>query len=163
MLLPREGSKPRRAPRYGFFGLSLGFGGAGGVKAGIFAPLEYRHRYLVDGGVVDFLPVEAARQLGAEWVLASSAENAAGEMPENVLSALMQVIDIRGSMLARAQEKEADFLIKSMVQGIKVADFNKCVEAGEAGVAEVALRLDGAKESLLVYAAPRLLGGGGAK
>lgn len=125
---------------------------------GIFAPLEYRHRYLVDGGVVDFLPVDAARQLGAEWVLASSADNVTQEMPENVLSALMQVIDIRGSMLARAEEKEADFLIKSKVQGIKVADFNKCIEAGEAGVAEASLRLGAAKEALLVYSAPRLLG-----
>lgn len=130
---------------------------------GVFAPVEYRHRYLVDGGVVDFLPVDAARLLGAEWVLASSAENVAGEMPENVLSALLQVIDIRGSILARAEEKEADFLVKSTLQGIKVADFNKCVEAGEAGVAEATRRLNGAKESLLVYSAPRLLGAGGKK
>ncbi len=125
---------------------------------GIFAPLEYRHRYLVDGGVVDFLPVDAARQLGAEWVLASSADNVAGEMPENVLSALLQVIDIRGSMLARAEEQEADFLFKSTFQGVKVADFNKCIEAGEAGVAEASKRLDGAKEALLIYSSPRMLG-----
>ncbi|MBU2574009.1 MAG: patatin-like phospholipase family protein [Elusimicrobia bacterium] len=124
---------------------------------GIFAPLEYRHRYLVDGGVVDFIPVDAARLLGAQWVLASSADNMPGEMPENVLSALLQVIDIRGSMLARAEEKEADFLIKSKVQGIKVADFDKCLEAGEAGVSEATSRMTAAKESLLVYSAPRLL------
>lgn len=126
---------------------------------GIFAPLQYRHRYLVDGGVVDFLPVDAAKLLGAQWVLASSAENVPNEMPENVLSALLQVIDIRGSMLAGAEEKEADFLIKSKVQGIKVADFEKCLEAGEAGVMEASRRMTGAKESLLVYSAPGLFGG----
>lgn len=38
---------------------------------GVFAPVQYRHRYLVDGGVVDNIPVDAARALGADWVLAS--------------------------------------------------------------------------------------------
>ncbi|MFH1620023.1 MAG: patatin-like phospholipase family protein, partial [bacterium] len=38
---------------------------------GIFSPVEYRHRYLVDGGVIDFIPVDIARELGAQWVLAS--------------------------------------------------------------------------------------------
>ena len=76
---------------------------------GIFTPVEYRHRYLVDGGVVDFIPVDAVRLLGARPV--SSAENAPGEMSENVLSALW-VIDM-GAPCLPGRGKRGDFLIKS--------------------------------------------------
>ncbi|MBI3565646.1 MAG: patatin-like phospholipase family protein [Elusimicrobia bacterium] len=69
---------------------------------GIFQPLEYRHRFLVDGGVVDYIPVDAARLLGAEWVVASITEtDFTSARPKSVLDALEQVIDIRGSYLSR--------------------------------------------------------------
>jgi NTE family protein len=124
---------------------------------GIFAPVEYRHRYLVDGGVVDFIPVDAVRLLGADWVLASVTAGSSNQLPGNVLMSLMQVIDIRGSMLARNEEKEADFLIKPDVGEVKMADFEKCSEAGEAGLVEAARRVDRAREAYLIFSAPRLL------
>lgn len=124
---------------------------------GIFAPVQYRHRYLVDGGVVDFIPIDAARGLGADWVLASVTESLPGEMPENVLLSLLQVIDIRGSMLASSSQKEADFLIKPVAADIQVADFEKCAQAGNAGVIEASKRLEKAEESLLVSSVPLLL------
>ncbi len=125
---------------------------------GIFAPVQYRHRYLVDGGVVDFIPIGAAKQLGADWVLASVSESESSRMPENVLMSLLQVIDIRGSLLARSAEKEAGFVLKPEVGDIGVADFDRCEEAGEAGLVEASRRMDEAREALLIYSAPRLVG-----
>jgi len=124
---------------------------------GIFAPVQYRHRYLVDGGVADFIPIGAARQLGADWVLASVTGNAASRLPENILMSLLQVIDIRGSLLALSAEKEAGFVVKSEVLDMTVADFDRCEEAGEAGLVEANRRIDAAREALLIYSAPRLL------
>ena len=124
---------------------------------GIFAPVEYRHRYLVDGGVVDFIPVDAARLLGADWVLASITAGISQELPENVLTSLLQVIDIRGSMLAGNEEKEADFVIKPDMGSVKMADFDQCGEAGKAGLIEAAKRINSARESYLIFSAPRLL------
>mgnify|MGYP001571769996 FL=1 len=124
---------------------------------GIFAPVEYRHRYLVDGGVVDFIPVDAVRLLGADWVLASVTAGVSRELPGNVLTSLLQVIDIRGSMLAENEEKYADFVIKPDVGEVKMADFDQCMEAGEAGLMEAAKRIDGAREAYLIFSAPRLL------
>jgi NTE family protein len=124
---------------------------------GIFAPVEYRQRYLVDGGVVDFIPVDTARQLGADWVLASVTENSPGKMPDTVLMSLLQVIDIRGSLLAGEAEKRADFVLKPEVGDISVADFDRCPEAGEAGLVEASRRMDAAEESYLVFSARRLL------
>jgi len=124
---------------------------------GIFAPVQYRHRYLVDGGIVDFIPVDAARALGADWVLASVTDSSPDSMPENVLMSLLRVIDIRGSMLSRYDEEKADFVIKPDVGNLSLADFDKCAEAGEAGLTEAFRRITAAKEALLVYSAPCLV------
>ncbi len=124
---------------------------------GIFAPVRYRQRYLVDGGVVDNIPVDAARGLGADWVMASVMENQAARNPETVLTTLLQVIDIRGSLLAREAEKSSDFVMRTSVGDMAVADFDRCVEAGEAGLTAASARMDRARESYLIYAAPRLV------
>ena len=119
---------------------------------GIFKPIKYRHRYLVDGGVVDFLPVDVAKILGAEWVFASVTESNPESLPKNVLLSLMQVIDIRGSLLSARAQEEADFVLKPSVGPIKTADFNKCIEAGEIGVIETNSKLKKIKRAYITDA-----------
>jgi NTE family protein len=124
---------------------------------GIFSPLEYRHRYLVDGGVVDYIPVDAARLLGAEWTIASITENDyTAVRPKSVLDSLEQVIDIRGSFLSREQRKQADFLIEPQVGNIGMFEANRIPEAMEKGVIAAAKKLDGAEESLILASIPKL-------
>jgi NTE family protein len=127
---------------------------------GIFQPLEFRHRYLVDGGVVDYIPVDVARLLGAEWTLASVTENDyTATRPKSVLDALEQVIDIRGSYLSRQQRKTADFLIEPQVGDIGMFDSARIPEALDKGVIAAAKRLSGAEESLILASVPRLADG----
>jgi len=126
---------------------------------GVFAPFEYRHRYLTDGGMVDFIPVDAARLLGAEWVLASVTAGASNEVPGNVLVSLLKVIDIQGALLSARDERNANFVIRPDVGEIKLTDFEECAAAGEAGVIEASRRMDRARESYLVFSAKRLLEG----
>ena len=124
---------------------------------GIFAPVEYRHRYLVDGGVVDYIPVDVAKRLGAEWVLASVTE---GDFtytnPTNVLLALEQVIDIRGAILSRQQRREADALIEPEVGDVSFYATERIPEVMARGMAGGAKGLPGAKDSLILYSMPRL-------
>ncbi len=83
---------------------------------GIFEPVKYRHRYLVDGAIVDYVPVDAARLLGAKWVLASvTQDDYTRAKPNNVLSSLQQIIDIRGALILNAQKKSANFVIEPPV------------------------------------------------
>ncbi len=127
---------------------------------GIFRPLEYRHRFLVDGGVVDYIPVDAARLLGAEWTIASVTEtDYTTSRPENVLESLLQVIDIRGSYLSREQRKQADFLIEPPVGDIGMFEDHRIVEAIEKGVVAASSRLEAAKESLILASIPKLSDG----
>ena len=130
---------------------------------GIFRPLEYRHRFLVDGGVVDYIPVDAARLLGAEWTIASVTEtDYTTARPQNVLESLLQVIDIRGSYLSHEQRKQADFLIEPPVGDIGMFEDHRVGEAVEKGVIAASSRLQAAKESLILASIPRLVGGWGA-
>jgi len=125
---------------------------------GLFAPVEYRHRYLVDGGVVDFIPVDEAKLLGAGWVLASVADGDFAKSPtDNVLLSLMQVMDIRGSILARESRKKADFVIEPHVGHIKSSDWDKSIEAGEKGVEDAYLQIDKAKRAYIGAVFPELI------
>lgn len=127
---------------------------------GIFRPLEYRHRFLVDGGVVDYIPVDAARLLGAEWTIASVTEtDFTTSRPENVLENLLQVIDIRGSYLSHQQRKQADFLIEPPVGDIGMFEDHRVGEAMDKGTMTAASRLQAAEESLILASIPKLSSG----
>ena len=121
---------------------------------GVFAPVSYRQRYLVDGGVVDYIPIDAVKRLGADWVLASVTENDyRSARPENVLSVLQtleQVIDIRGAFLSREQRKNADFIIEPPVGYIGIYDTSRASEAMDRGVIAAYENLKPATESLLL-------------
>ncbi len=127
---------------------------------GVFQPLEYRHRYLVDGGVIDYIPVDAARLLDAEWTIASVTESDyTAARPKTVLDALEQVIDIRGSYLSREQRKQADFIVEPAVGDIGVFEDLRITEAMEKGVIAAAKNLSAAKESLILASFAKLLKG----
>jgi NTE family protein len=120
---------------------------------GVFAPVAYRQRYLVDGGVVDYIPIDAVKRLGADWVLASITENDyRSARPESVLQTLEQVIDIRGAFLSREQRKNADFVIAPPVGDIGVYETSRTPEAMDKGVIAAHEFLKPAMESLLLAA-----------
>ncbi|MBI5243990.1 MAG: patatin-like phospholipase family protein [Elusimicrobia bacterium] len=124
---------------------------------GLFKPFLYRHRYLSDGGVVDYIPVDLARLLGAQWVLASVAENDYSRaMPSNVLNTLAQVIDIRGALLAEQQRKDADFVIDVKFGDVDFMAFDRAEEMVETGVISAGKRLEAAQESLILRTLPVL-------
>lgn len=124
---------------------------------GIFEPVVYRHRYLVDGGVVDYVPTDVARLLGADWVLASVAESDFTKFqPTNVLSILEQIFDIRGQFLSREQRKLADALIEPAVGDIAFYATERAGEAMDKGVIAAHERMPSIQEKFILYTLPRL-------
>ena len=124
---------------------------------GVFTPVPYRQRYLVDGGVVDYIPVDAARMQGAQWVLASITESDyRSARPRTVLEMFEQVIDIRGALLAREQRKQAQFLIAPSVGDIGSTETSRAPEAMAKGVVAAYQALKPAMESLLLFSLEHL-------
>ncbi|MBI5623677.1 MAG: patatin-like phospholipase family protein [Elusimicrobia bacterium] len=124
---------------------------------GIFSPVQYRHRYLVDGGVVNFIPVNAARLLGAHYVVASVTDlDYSQSRLKSMLNTLEQVIDIRGALLAREQRKAANFLIEPKVHDIGFVETLKALDLVAQGVISARRRLPALQEDLILFSHPRL-------
>ena len=103
---------------------------------GVFEAVAIGKAHYVDGGVVSPVPVDAARQLGAEFVIAvdigSKAQGIASAA--SMLGNVNQSIKIMGTKLAAQELARADIVIRPEVNDIGAADFaqkNRAILEGE--------------------------------
>ncbi len=97
---------------------------------GVFQPVTIGKYHFVDGGIVSPVPVDAARQLGADVVVAVDISNKArGQTPGNMLGALNQSIAIMGQKLGQAELARADVIVRPQVLDMGAADFTQRASA----------------------------------
>ncbi|WP_295532297.1 patatin-like phospholipase family protein [uncultured Pseudacidovorax sp.] len=97
---------------------------------GVFQPLAIGKYHYVDGGVVSPVPVDAARQLGADVVIAVDiSSKARGRAPGDLLGTVGQSIAIMGQKLGHAELARADVTIRPAVLDIGAADFTQRANA----------------------------------
>lgn len=102
---------------------------------GIFPPVEVEGHLLVDGGWVNQLPVDTARALGADFVLAV---NVARELEQDFstdtgLDIIRRANAITRNVLNNIQSRDADGIIDPEVGDISWAEFgciNDCMQRG---------------------------------
>ena len=93
---------------------------------GVFQPVVIGKYHFVDGGIVSPVPVDAARQLGADVVIAVDISNKArGKSPGDMLGTLSQSIAIMGQKLGQAELARADVIIRPNVLDLGSADFSQ--------------------------------------
>lgn len=102
---------------------------------GIFAPFAKGDTLYVDGALVNPMPVDAARRLGADIVIGVDLVHGAS-VPEvqNIFDVILQSIDIVERQLGHAKYEEADVMICPEVGHISQSDFDKaeeCIRIGE--------------------------------
>ena len=107
---------------------------------GVFEPVKIGDFHYIDGGVVSPVPVDAARQLGAEFVIAVDiSSKAAGKTPDSLLGVVNQSIMIMGQKLGEQEMSRADVIIRPKVNDIGPVDFeqrsNAIVEGEKAALA----------------------------
>lgn len=91
---------------------------------GVFEPVAIAGKTFVDGGVVSPVPVDAARQLGAEVVIAVDiSSRASGQRPDSLLGTVNQSIAIMGQRLGEQELARAEVIIRPNVLDIGAADF----------------------------------------
>jgi NTE family protein len=133
---------------------------------GLFTPVKVRGRYLVDGGLVNMVPVSTCRDMGAEYVIGVNVipdpaglirepetdqgedgdeqqESARESRPRkskpakprapNVVKVLIQSLYIPGHRIAMENLEGADLAISPELGDIGFFQFDKEVEAIEAG------------------------------
>lgn len=101
---------------------------------GIFTPHHYQGRLLVDGGVIDRVPIDAARLLGADFVLAVDVGLFERLPPvRNVLDVVIQSMDIMEREIFRHRILEADYVVRPKLELMSSTSFSVVGEAIEAG------------------------------
>lgn len=130
---------------------------------GFFAPAERDGRVLVDGGLTRNLPVDVARQMGADIVIAVNLGTPLlrRDQVNSILGVTAQMINILTEQNVRAslaQLGARDILISPALEGFSASDFDRMADAvaiGEAAARRMASRLDGLALSTAHYAAHR--------
>jgi NTE family protein len=101
---------------------------------GVFVPVQFAGRTLIDGGVTNNLPIEIARQKGADVVIAVNlSQDVKNVQIDSVIDIILQSIDIMGKELLKYKRQGAEVLIEPQVGDVGTMDFSqkkKCIEEG---------------------------------
>ncbi len=98
------------------------------IIPGVYSPLEKAGRVLIDGGFRNFLPVDVARELGADYVIAVKL------VPQRAPLKLQNVFQILIASLALGMRNNAqnapdgDVTIEPDLRGLNSYDFDKAEE-----------------------------------
>lgn len=100
---------------------------------GVLQPVELNGRLLADGGVVNNMPVDVAKEMGADVVIAVDIGDAmlSREQLDSALAMVSQLTNYltrSGTERQKALMGERDILISPPIGGIGVGDFNRLPE-----------------------------------
>jgi NTE family protein len=100
----------------------------------VFQPVLISGREYVDGGLVAPVPVQFARQMGAQVVIAVDISEApTGVASLDTFQILMQTFSIMGKSINTFELRDADVVIKPSMSGLSSTSFASRAEAVAAG------------------------------
>ncbi|MDR3112980.1 MAG: patatin-like phospholipase family protein [Endomicrobium sp.] len=107
---------------------------ASSTLPGIFKPVEYRQRYLIDGGLSENIPVNVAKLFDPEVIIAFAVP---ADITKNntgsVFAVLMQSIYIQGRTLDEENLRMADVIVRPRVNEISAVDIKDAGKIMEKG------------------------------
>lgn len=88
---------------------------------GIFAPVKIDDRLLVDGGVIEDVPINTVKEMGADFIIAVDLNHKnSEEKPENIVDILLNSFHFSMRTASKMQAEKADLLIRP-----DLSDFNR--------------------------------------
>jgi hypothetical protein len=113
---------------------------------GIFAPAEHECGFLADGGLVDPVPVDLVRQMGADVVIGVNLGSKTAEKNmRNIYDVIIQSIDIMQNEIIRSRGIRADLLLNPDLSNINAVNFNQVGECIEIGMETARQSIDSIK------------------
>ena len=105
----------------------------------VFGPVKHQGRFLADGGILNNLPVDVAKQMGADIVIAVNISSPLNKIDENssIISVSYQSVDIALVQNTIQSLGLADIVIAPDLNKLGAGDFLKYKEFIEAGIKSV--------------------------
>jgi len=118
---------------------------------GIFKPVRYNDCLLVDGAVMERLPVTVLKEMGADYIIGVDVKSWAAERLEvnNIYEVIMQSIEVLENEVCRKYLELADFLICPNVSKIGTLEFSKAEECIAIGRQAALAKVEDLKKTLL--------------
>jgi NTE family protein len=108
---------------------------ASATYPGMFEPVEFRHRYLVDGGLVSNLPTDLLTLMDANVIVAVDVTaDIAQTQPKSVLEVMNQALYIQSERLAQEELTRANVVIRPKMGNIGAMDLTRSDECIDAGI-----------------------------
>lgn len=113
---------------------------------GIFIPIDWNKTLLIDGGVVENVPISPLKEMGIKPIIGVDLNSGRKyQRPKDMLEVMTNALEMAINTAAKEQTKDADFVIKPELTGFsKVSNENakKLIEEGYKSAHEMLQDLD---------------------
>ncbi len=111
---------------------------------GLFEPVEMDDVMLVDGGIVENVPIQTVLDLGADYIVGVDLHaKFANEKPKNILDVLVSSFHITMMASAKLQNEVADLMIKPDLSDFNLTNTGQAVDLIRQGYKEAKKALKG--------------------
>nr|WP_309868292.1 patatin-like phospholipase family protein [Desmospora profundinema] len=114
---------------------------------GIFEPVEWEGRTLVDGGVIDRIPVQVLKEMGADAIIAVDVVPCLPTVRmDNIFDVIAQTLSVMEREILNTRAVDADVLIHPDLADINPTAFTRvdeCIRRGEEAAREQMDRIRG--------------------
>ena len=101
---------------------------------GIFKPLEIDGKLLVDGGIVENVPIHTLKDMGADYIIGVDLNaKHSYERPDNIVDVMVNSFHFTLQASAKLQTKEADLLIQPDLSSFNRSDMDQVEDLIEKG------------------------------
>ena len=122
---------------------------------GIFVPEKLNDRLLVDGGVVDRIPVSVVREMGADIIIAIDVSHVKTNIEiTSIYDVIMQSLDIMQMELVANREVASNVMIRPRVEMFSSRAFTNIEEIITIGEEETRKQVDSIKQVLNTWKEP---------
>ncbi|WP_042356358.1 patatin-like phospholipase family protein [Bacillus rubiinfantis] len=110
---------------------------------GVFVPVKYQGRLLVDGGVTDRVPISVVKNMGADIIIAVDVSRVKQQAEiTSIFDVIMQSIDIMQTEIINTQENTANVMLRPPVEGFSSRAFTNIEEIIQFGEKEALKHLE---------------------
>lgn len=101
---------------------------------GVFSPVECDGKLLVDGGIVENIPIDTVKKMGADYVIGVDLNaNNTYNKPDSIFNVIINSFHFTLKASAKFQTEDADFLIKPDLSAFNMVDTTQIKDLIEEG------------------------------